>query len=106
MSFRSRRVARTTGYLLFMLHLNACAYFVASMHQGLASTTWVYDGNGTAYVQSLLFAAAAVRKVGDKKLPQATNNTRVHLDFILSRASKLPDKTRQKFKVKCKMKLY
>lgn len=44
------RVARTTGYLLFMLHLNACAYYVASVHQGLATTTWVYDGNGTAYV--------------------------------------------------------
>lgn len=60
-SFCSCRVARTTGYLLFMLHLNACAYFVASVHQGLASTTWVYDGNGTAYVQSLL-----VRKVEKK----------------------------------------
>lgn len=32
-----------------MLHLNACAYFVASEHQGLATTTWVYDGKGTAY---------------------------------------------------------
>lgn len=42
------RVARTTGYLLFMLHLNACAYFIASEHQGIATTTWVYDGNGTA----------------------------------------------------------
>lgn len=42
------RVARTTGYLLFMLHLNACAYFVASEHQGIATTTWVYDGKGTA----------------------------------------------------------
>lgn len=49
-----------------MLHLNACVYFVASVHQGLGSTTWVYDGNGTAYVQSLLFAAAAVRKVEEK----------------------------------------
>lgn len=52
--FCSRRVARTTGYLLYMLHLNACAYFVASVHQGLGSTTWVYDGKGTAYVKSLL----------------------------------------------------
>lgn len=44
------RVARTTGYLLYVLHLNACAFYVASVHQGLATTTWVYDGNGTAYV--------------------------------------------------------
>lgn len=54
----SCRVARTTGYLLYMLHLNACAYFVASMHQGLASTTWVYDGKGTAYVESLLVGSS------------------------------------------------
>lgn len=55
--FCSCRVARTTGYLLYMLHLNACAYFVASVHQGLASTTWVYDGKGTAYVESLFVVA-------------------------------------------------
>lgn len=36
-----------------MLHLNACAYFVASEHQGLATTTWVYDGQGTAYAPFL-----------------------------------------------------
>lgn len=58
--FCSRRVARTTGYLLFMLHLNACAYFVASVHQGLATTTWVYDGKGSAYVLSVSSVAVAV----------------------------------------------
>ncbi|KAF7654519.1 hypothetical protein LDENG_00068610 [Lucifuga dentata] len=42
------RVARTIGYLLFALHLNACAFYVASEYQGIVTTTWVYDGEGTA----------------------------------------------------------
>lgn len=85
------RVARTTGYLLFMLHLNACAYFVASMHQGLASTTWVYDGKGTAYVEFLLFVSAG-RKRGQKveenngRKRQSTNAHRLNL-FYLTRVN-------------------
>lgn len=74
--FCSCRVARTTGYLLYMLHLNACAYFVASVHQGLASTTWVYDGKGTAYVKSLLVVAESlVEKKNDLK---RQSNMRFH----------------------------
>ncbi|XP_075870978.1 cyclic nucleotide-gated channel beta-3-like [Nelusetta ayraudi] len=66
------RVARTTGYLLFMLHLNACAYFVASMHQGLASTTWVYDGNGTAYLRCYYFAVRSLINIGGLPEPVTT----------------------------------
>ncbi|XP_054893548.1 cyclic nucleotide-gated cation channel beta-3-like [Poeciliopsis prolifica] len=58
------RVARTTGYLLYMLHLNACAYYVASVHQGLASTTWVYDGKGTAYLRCYYFAVRSLINIG------------------------------------------
>ncbi|PWA24993.1 hypothetical protein CCH79_00016008 [Gambusia affinis] len=58
------RVARTTGYLLYMLHLNACAYYVASLHQGLASTTWVYDGKGTAYLRCYYFAVRSLINIG------------------------------------------
>ncbi|KAK2886255.1 hypothetical protein Q8A73_020201 [Channa argus] len=58
------RVARTTGYLLFMLHLNACAFYVASVHQGLATTTWVYDGKGTAYLRCYYFAVRSLINIG------------------------------------------
>ncbi|XP_021178812.2 cyclic nucleotide-gated cation channel beta-3 isoform X2 [Fundulus heteroclitus] len=58
------RVARTTGYLLYMLHLNACAYYVASVHQGLATTTWVYDGKGTAYLRCYYFAVRSLINIG------------------------------------------
>lgn len=40
------RVIRTTGYLLFILHINACLYYWASDYEGLGSTRWVYDGQG------------------------------------------------------------
>ena len=40
------RVIRTTGYLLFTLHINACMYYWASSYEGIGSTRWVYDGEG------------------------------------------------------------
>lgn len=42
------RVIRTIGYLLFMLHLNACFYYMASEYQGIGKTKWVYSGQGSA----------------------------------------------------------
>uniref|UniRef100_A0A1A8JDU0 Cyclic nucleotide gated channel beta 3 n=2 Tax=Nothobranchius kuhntae TaxID=321403 RepID=A0A1A8JDU0_NOTKU len=58
------RVARTTGYLLYMLHLNACAFYVASVFQGLATTTWVYDGKGIAYLRCYYFAVRSLINIG------------------------------------------
>lgn len=66
------RVVRTTGYLLYMLHLNACAFYVASVHQGLASTTWVYDGEGTAYIRCYYFAVRSLINIGGLPEPVTT----------------------------------
>ncbi|XP_034428969.1 cyclic nucleotide-gated cation channel beta-3 [Hippoglossus hippoglossus] len=66
------RVARTTGYLLFVLHLNACVFYVASVHQGLASTTWVYDGKGTAYLRCYYFAVRSLINIGGLPEPVTT----------------------------------
>uniref|UniRef100_A0AAQ6IUX2 Cyclic nucleotide-binding domain-containing protein n=1 Tax=Anabas testudineus TaxID=64144 RepID=A0AAQ6IUX2_ANATE len=66
------RVARTTGYLLFMLHLNACAFYVASVHQGLATTTWVYDGKGSAYLRCYYFAVRSLINIGGLPEPITT----------------------------------
>ena len=44
------RVIRTTGYLLYVLHINAIMFYMASLYQGLATTVWVYNGVGSAYV--------------------------------------------------------
>lgn len=40
------RVIRTTGYLLFTLHINACIYYWASDYEGIGTTNWVYNGEG------------------------------------------------------------
>lgn len=44
------RVLRTTGYLLFTLHINACIYYWASAYEGLGTTKWTYNGEGNKYV--------------------------------------------------------
>ncbi|XP_057680215.1 cyclic nucleotide-gated cation channel beta-3-like isoform X1 [Corythoichthys intestinalis] len=66
------RVARTTGYLLYCLHLNACAFYVASVNQGLGTTTWVYDGNGTAYIRCYYFAVRSLINIGGLPEPTTT----------------------------------
>ncbi|XP_068604105.1 cyclic nucleotide-gated channel beta-3-like [Brachionichthys hirsutus] len=74
------RVIRTTGYLLFVLHLNACAYFVASMHQGLASTTWVYNGKGTAYLRCYYHAVRSLINIGG--LPEPTTTFEITFQML------------------------
>ncbi|XP_077349112.1 cyclic nucleotide-gated channel beta-3 [Lithobates pipiens] len=58
------RVIRTTGYLLFILHLNACIYYWASNYEGIGSTKWVYDGNGNMYLRCYYFAVRTLITIG------------------------------------------
>uniref|UniRef100_A0A8C1U8X7 Cyclic nucleotide gated channel subunit beta 3, tandem duplicate 1 n=1 Tax=Cyprinus carpio TaxID=7962 RepID=A0A8C1U8X7_CYPCA len=58
------RVGRTTGYLLFCLHLNSCLYYVASEYEGLGSTKWTYDGKGNAYLRCYYFATRTLITIG------------------------------------------
>ncbi len=55
------RVGRTTGYLLYCLHLNSCLYYIASEYEGLGSTKWTYDGQGNAY--ELFFSFAIISNI-------------------------------------------
>ncbi|KAL1006717.1 hypothetical protein UPYG_G00075850 [Umbra pygmaea] len=65
------RVGRTIGYLLFMLHLNACFYYVASEYLGINSSKWVYNGEGTAYLRCYYFAVRSLINIGG--LPEPTS---------------------------------
>ncbi|CAL8311770.1 unnamed protein product [Merluccius merluccius] len=58
------RVARTTGYLLFVLHINACMFYLASLYQGLGTTRWVYNGVGSAYLRCYYFAVRSLINIG------------------------------------------
>uniref|UniRef100_A0A673CQY8 Cyclic nucleotide gated channel subunit beta 3, tandem duplicate 1 n=1 Tax=Sphaeramia orbicularis TaxID=375764 RepID=A0A673CQY8_9TELE len=63
------RVIRTIGYLLFMLHINACIYYVASDFQGIGKTKWVYSGLGSAYLRCYYFAVRSLINIGGLNEP-------------------------------------
>ncbi|KAG8441861.1 hypothetical protein GDO86_010878 [Hymenochirus boettgeri] len=64
------RVIRTTGYLLFILHINACLYYWASAYEGIGRTKWVYDGNGNMYLRCYYFAVRTLITIGGLAEPQ------------------------------------
>ncbi|XP_068437665.1 cyclic nucleotide-gated channel beta-3 [Clinocottus analis] len=63
------RVIRTIGYLLFMLHINACLYYVASDYQGIGKTKWVYSGLGSAYLRCYYHAVRSLINIGGLNEP-------------------------------------
>ncbi|XP_028290891.1 cyclic nucleotide-gated cation channel beta-3-like [Gouania willdenowi] len=63
------RVIRTIGYLLFMLHINACFYYVASDFQGIGKTKWVYSGLGSAYLRCYYHAVRSLINIGGLNEP-------------------------------------
>uniref|UniRef100_A0A4W4EUB4 Cyclic nucleotide-binding domain-containing protein n=1 Tax=Electrophorus electricus TaxID=8005 RepID=A0A4W4EUB4_ELEEL len=74
------RVIRTTTYLLYSLHCNACLYYWVSAYQGLGSTHWVYDGKGTAYIRCYYFAVKTLITIGG--LPDPTNLSEIVFQLI------------------------
>ncbi|XP_070976662.1 cyclic nucleotide-gated channel beta-1-like [Oncorhynchus clarkii lewisi] len=64
------RVIRTTTYLLYCLHCNACLYYWGSAYEGLGSTQWVYDGQGNSYIRCYYFAVKTLITIGG--LPDPT----------------------------------
>ncbi|XP_070333533.1 cyclic nucleotide-gated channel beta-3 [Odocoileus virginianus] len=66
------RVIRTTGYLLFTLHINACMYYWASNYEGIGSTRWVYDGEGNKYLRCYYWAVRTLITIGGLPEPQTS----------------------------------
>ncbi|XP_054625992.1 cyclic nucleotide-gated cation channel beta-3 isoform X2 [Dunckerocampus dactyliophorus] len=64
------RVIRTSTYLLYSLHINACLFYWGSDYEGLGSTKWVYDGQGNAYIRCYYFAVKTLITIGG--LPDPT----------------------------------
>uniref|UniRef100_A0A3Q3ME79 Cyclic nucleotide gated channel subunit beta 1b n=1 Tax=Mastacembelus armatus TaxID=205130 RepID=A0A3Q3ME79_9TELE len=64
------RVIRTTTYLLYCLHCNACLFYSCSAWIGLGSTTWVYNGEGNSYIRCYYFAVKTLITIGG--LPHPT----------------------------------
>ncbi|XP_020825759.1 cyclic nucleotide-gated channel beta-3 [Phascolarctos cinereus] len=66
------RIIRTTGYLLFILHINACIYYWASDYEGIGSSKWVYDGKGNRYLRCYYWAVRTLITIGGLPEPQNT----------------------------------
>uniref|UniRef100_M3YHL8 Cyclic nucleotide gated channel subunit beta 3 n=1 Tax=Mustela putorius furo TaxID=9669 RepID=M3YHL8_MUSPF len=66
------RVIRTTGYLLFTLHINACIYYWASDYEGIGTTNWVYNGEGNKYLRCYYWAVRTLITIGGLPEPQTS----------------------------------
>ncbi|XP_022108775.1 cyclic nucleotide-gated cation channel beta-3-like [Acanthaster planci] len=66
------RVVKTIGYLLYMIHLNTCCYYVISSWEGIGSNEWVYNGDGNAYIRCLYRATKTLITIGNLPTPITT----------------------------------
>nr|AWC68125.1 cyclic nucleotide gated channel beta subunit 3 [Cemophora coccinea] len=73
------RVIRAIGYLLFVLHINACLYYWASTYEGLGSTKWVYDGEGNMYLRCYYWAVCTLITIGGLPEPVTLFEITFHL---------------------------
>uniref|UniRef100_A0A4W6DCK2 Cyclic nucleotide gated channel subunit beta 1b n=1 Tax=Lates calcarifer TaxID=8187 RepID=A0A4W6DCK2_LATCA len=74
------RVIRTTTYLLYCLHGNACLYYWGSDFIGLGSTPWVYNGVGNSYIRCYYFAVKSLITIGG--LPDPTTMFEIFFQLI------------------------
>ncbi|XP_071785826.1 uncharacterized protein [Asterias amurensis] len=83
-SANSFRIVKTIGYMLYMIHLNTCCYYVISLYEGIGINRWVYNGEGNAYVRCLFRATKTLITIGNLPLPLTTFEIFfMNIDFMI-----------------------
>ncbi|XP_063240491.1 cyclic nucleotide-gated cation channel beta-1-like isoform X2 [Bacillus rossius redtenbacheri] len=69
------RLSRSVSYVIYVIHLNACGYYLFSVWREDGTSNWVFSGKGTPYLQCFYFAIKTTTAMGRNPKPDTLLET-------------------------------